>query len=179
MPDFLSALFQESDRIEARDEENEIDTVHYRASRDSILRRLNLMGCTEALSERRFKEWRDETIRKQKAYLREYENDEDYGADENLKALLALMQKRLRRLVIPRGKKTIRQPMRSNQSRNQNRIQNPNQSPSQNPNQSLIQKPVQKLIQIASQTKKKKTSPKTSPSQTLTKLRRVPSRIPF
>lgn len=99
VPDLLSALFQESDRIEARDEKNECDIVQYRASRDSVLRRLNLMGCTEALSERRFKEWRDETIREQEAYLKEFEPDEDYGADETLKALRTLRWDEWRRRV--------------------------------------------------------------------------------
>ena len=55
VPDVLSALFQETDRVQ--------HGVRYCASRCSVLKRLDLMGCTSALAERRFNEWRDESLR--------------------------------------------------------------------------------------------------------------------
>ena len=97
VPDILSALFQESDRVEFRDEENEDNIVYYRASRDSVLRRLDLMGCTESLSERRFKEWRQETIRDYRDW--NDEDDNDSGTDETLEALQQLTWEEWRRRV--------------------------------------------------------------------------------
>lgn len=44
VPDYLSSLFQESDRVETHDEENDEAVIQYRASRESILKRLDLMG---------------------------------------------------------------------------------------------------------------------------------------
>ena len=81
VPDPFSALFQETDRHEVPDEENGIINVHYRASRQTILRRLDLMGCTEDFSEQRFEQWRQ--IRTQEA------SDSDFRQDE-IQALNAL-----------------------------------------------------------------------------------------
>src|SRR5262245_51938379 len=61
VPDFLSGLFQESDRIEDRDEQGDVNVV-YRATRESVLKRLSVMGCTESLAKRRFEDWRTEQI---------------------------------------------------------------------------------------------------------------------
>ena len=97
VPDFLSALFQESDRVQFRDEENEVDIVHYKAGRDSVLRRLDLMGCTESLGERRFQEWRKATIRYYRDWKEEFNDDSD--TDETLKALQELGWKEWRRRV--------------------------------------------------------------------------------
>jgi len=99
VPDFLSALFQESDRIETHDKESESDIFQYRASRDSVLRRLNLMGCTEALTERRFREWRDETIRDEEDYLKEFGSKTDPSDVKTLDALRALSWSEWRRRV--------------------------------------------------------------------------------
>jgi len=90
VPDFLSALFQESDRVETPNAESGEPAIEYRAARQSILKRLNLMGCTAALAERRFREWREEMIRDQESYCEEYEADRKPDEDETLKALRAL-----------------------------------------------------------------------------------------
>ena len=96
-PDFLSALFQESDRVESRDEKNEVEIVQYKATRDSVLRRLDLMGCTGALSEQRFQEWRAAMVRDHRVWKEEY--GDESGTDETLKALQELSWKEWRRRV--------------------------------------------------------------------------------
>ncbi len=87
VPDFLSALFQESDRIEARDEKTEIDILLYRATRGAVLKRLDLMGCTEAFSKLRFHEWRDAEIRDEEAYQKEGKDNFDAKTFEALQSL--------------------------------------------------------------------------------------------
>jgi hypothetical protein len=79
VPDFLSGLFQESDRVETHDEENDEAVIQYRASRESILKRLDLMGCTATLAEARFRAWRDEEIRDR----REFNEDEEMGDEDD------------------------------------------------------------------------------------------------
>ena len=81
VPDFLSALFQEPDRVETPDVEGGEPVIEYRTARQSILKRLDLMGCTAAFTERRFQEWRENMIR-------ELDNTPD--EDETLEALRAL-----------------------------------------------------------------------------------------
>jgi len=63
VPDLLRALFQESDSNEFSEPENGIEIIEYRASRESILSRLNLMGCTDAQAQRRFDNWRKDVNR--------------------------------------------------------------------------------------------------------------------
>ncbi len=69
VPYYLSALLQESDRVEIRNSTGEIDEASYRASRETLLMRLDLLGCTAKLAEQRFLEWRKEEIRDHKSYL--------------------------------------------------------------------------------------------------------------
>ena len=90
VPDFLRAMFQESDRYEFSDPENGIETVEYRASRESILSRLNLMGCTDAQTQRRFDNWRKEAIQDQRDYMEGYLDDTDTHDRATLEALQAL-----------------------------------------------------------------------------------------
>jgi hypothetical protein len=90
VPDFLSALFQESDRVETPAPAGGERDIQYRASRHSVLKRLDLMGCTAALSELRYREWREEKVREQKSYLEECEPDKNPDEDEELRALRAL-----------------------------------------------------------------------------------------
>jgi len=97
VPDFLSALFQEPDRVETPDVEGGEPIIEYRAARQSILKRLDLMGCTAALAERRFREWREEMIHDQESYLEESEPDNTPVEDETLKALRALSWEEWRR----------------------------------------------------------------------------------
>ena len=99
VPDFLSALFQEPDRVETPDVEGGEPVIEYRAARQSILKRLDLMGCTAALAERRFREWREEMIRDQESYLEESEPDNTPVEDETLKALRALSWEEWRRRI--------------------------------------------------------------------------------
>ena len=96
VPDILRALFQESDRVETPGAEGGPAIVEYQATRQSILKRLDLMGCTAALAKRRFREWREETIRTKESWLEDTKLPED---DETLKALSALSFKEWRRRV--------------------------------------------------------------------------------
>lgn len=86
VPDELSALFQESDRTETPDPNGGEPDIEYRARRESVLKRLDLMGCTEALVRRRFEGWKDEQIDREKEYLSEWKAEHP-GADKTLKAL--------------------------------------------------------------------------------------------
>lgn len=87
VPDLLSALFQESDRFETPDPDGGDPTIEYRARRQSILKRLDVMGCTAALAQRRFEEWREDQIRDQESYLADEESDKEPEQNEELKAL--------------------------------------------------------------------------------------------
>ncbi|MEW8072869.1 MAG: HEPN/Toprim-associated domain-containing protein, partial [Candidatus Thiodiazotropha sp.] len=99
VPDFLSALFQESDRVETRSADDGEPNIEYRANRETILKRLDLMGCTKALSERRFQEWREEMIRDEESYLEEMEPDEAQHENETLRALKELAWEEWRQRV--------------------------------------------------------------------------------
>ena len=99
VPDFLSALFQESDRIETPNAEGGESVIEYRATRKSILKRLDLMGCTAALAERCFREWYEEMVRSQESYLEEWKHDNTLDEDEILKVLQALSWEEWRRRV--------------------------------------------------------------------------------
>ena len=90
VPDEFSALFQESDRIETPDPDGGEPDIEYRATRKSILKRLDVMGCTAALAKRRFEEWRTEQIHDQESYLSEVEPDRDPKQVEELIALSKL-----------------------------------------------------------------------------------------
>src|SRR3984957_3271628 len=58
VPDELCALFQESDRIITQsDDEDESDDIKYLASREVIVDRLNLLGCTAVAVNERFESW--------------------------------------------------------------------------------------------------------------------------
>ena len=83
VPEYLSGLFQEADRVEAWDKKYEVDDIYYRVTRDSLLMRLDLLGCTEALSRERFQIWRAETIRQEEDYQKE-------TGDNNTNTLKAL-----------------------------------------------------------------------------------------
>lgn len=85
VPDVFSSLYQESDRIETPGPDGDEPTIKYRASRQSILKRLDLMGCTAALVQRRFEEWMKERILGQEQYLQTIGPDGD--PDEELIAL--------------------------------------------------------------------------------------------
>ena len=94
VPDRLSALFQESDRVASRDAEGEA-VIQYRAPRVSILKRLDLMGCTATLAERAFERWRAREIRDHEEFLEKF----DPGDGEVLHALRALTWDGWRRRV--------------------------------------------------------------------------------
>lgn len=89
VPDELSALFQESDRIETPDPDGGEPDVEYRARRESVLRRLNVMGCTEALARRRFEEWKAEQIGREEECLSDWKAEQP-DADKTIKALQEL-----------------------------------------------------------------------------------------
>ena len=99
VPKSFSALFQESDRIEILDSESEDHLIQYRASRCSVLKRLDLMGCTGTLAQRCFVSWREEEIRKQESYLEWADSGETEEEDGTLKALRALCWNEWRRRV--------------------------------------------------------------------------------
>ena len=61
VPDDVSALFQESDRRECTNSDDDA-TIQYWASRESVLKRLDIMGCTASLAEKTFSEWRDRQV---------------------------------------------------------------------------------------------------------------------
>ncbi len=82
VPEVFSALFQETDRHEFPDEENGLINVDYCASRQTILRRLDLMGCTEDFSKQRFEQWRQIEIQDA--------NDSSFCQEEESQALNAL-----------------------------------------------------------------------------------------
>lgn len=92
VPDEMSALFQESDRFETPDPDGDDPRVEYRAPRNSILKRLDVMGCTKELAHRRFEEWRAEQIEYEEEYLKGWKNDQPDG-DKTLKALKDLTWK--------------------------------------------------------------------------------------
>lgn len=89
VPDVLSALFQESDRIETPDPDGGEPDVEYRARRESVLNRLDVMGCTEALTRRRFEGWKAEQINREEEYLSEWKAEQP-DADKTIKALQEL-----------------------------------------------------------------------------------------
>lgn len=89
VPDVLSALFQESDRIETPDPDGGEPDVEYRARRESVLNRLDVMGCTEALARRRFEGWKAEQIDREEEYLSEWKAEQP-DADKTIKALQEL-----------------------------------------------------------------------------------------
>jgi hypothetical protein len=93
VPDFLSGLFQESDRVEGHDEENDEAVIQYHASRESILKRLDLMGCTANLAEARFRAWQDDAISDE----REFEERQEES--ETLKDLQVLTWEEWRRRI--------------------------------------------------------------------------------
>ena len=99
VPDFLRAIFQDSDRFDAHDDEYDRGIVQYRASRNSILTRLDLIGCTENLCRQRFQRWRDETILNEKETLEEFEECADDPDDTTLRALQELSWEEWQRRV--------------------------------------------------------------------------------
>lgn len=72
VPDDFVALFQESDRVVRKIPETEEDdsttNIFYQASREVILTRLALLGCTEGVVRDKFEEWKNN----QKKSLAEY-----------------------------------------------------------------------------------------------------------
>ena len=89
VPDALSALFQESDRVEATDAEGEAVVV-YRAPRHSVLKRLDVMGCTAALAECLFERWREGAIRFEKGFEERVGPEAAREVNRTLRALEAL-----------------------------------------------------------------------------------------
>ena len=98
VPDHLSALFQESDRVERTDAEGD-PVMQYRAARHSILKRLDLMGCTAAFAERRFGKWREKGIRDEEEYLESMQPDTAPEDDPTLQGLHVLSWTEWRRRV--------------------------------------------------------------------------------
>ena len=98
VPDTLSSLFQESDRVESIDTQGE-PAVDYRAKRRSVLKRLDMMGCTTALAESRFREWREEEIRWREEDLEPPGLGSGREEDVELRALRALSWDKWRRRV--------------------------------------------------------------------------------
>jgi hypothetical protein len=87
VPDDLVALFQESDRVVVEVHETEEDDarrdVLYQAPRESILRRLDLLGYTKTIVRERFTQWRNDQIESWTEHS-QYSEDSDR---ETLKAL--------------------------------------------------------------------------------------------
>lgn len=76
VPDTLSSLFQESDRIEGTSTEGHA-VIQYQATRKSILKRLDILGCTASLVENRFNEWREENISRKLEWIEGLEPERD------------------------------------------------------------------------------------------------------
>lgn len=89
VPDEMSALFQESDRIETPDPDGGDAEIEYRAPREAILKRMDVMGCTAGLARRCFEEWRAEQTEREKYYLDHWKGERPDG-DKTLKALQSL-----------------------------------------------------------------------------------------
>ena len=62
VPDDWSAIFQESDRIEIPEEKGRKKFIGYRASRKSILKRLDLMGCTAERAKIFYSRWHNRKL---------------------------------------------------------------------------------------------------------------------
>lgn len=90
VPDIFSALFQEADRRDVKNKDHS-DEVFYRAPRSVVLRRLELMGCTEDAARGRFQEWHASKIKELQEYVGE-EDDSSYSsfAVDELAVLQAL-----------------------------------------------------------------------------------------
>jgi hypothetical protein len=88
VPDDFVALFQESDRVVRKVPETEEDDsttdIFYQASRDVILTRLALLGCTEGVVRDKFEEWKKNQKKSLAEYV-EYSGDED--GDQKLKVI--------------------------------------------------------------------------------------------
>lgn len=86
VPDDLIALFQEVDRVVLKVEEDDdgdpINDTYYRASREVILNRLALLGCTDAVVRQKFEEWKKDERRFWEGYGAEIDKD-----NETLKAI--------------------------------------------------------------------------------------------
>lgn len=65
VPSIFSALFQESDRRGTKNSEDDTDIL-YQASRMSVLKRLDLMGCTKELFKKSFSTWLETKIQAEK-----------------------------------------------------------------------------------------------------------------
>lgn len=87
VPDNFIALFQETDRVVRKApetaEQDDMTDIFYQASRDTILTRLTLLGCTEDVVKEKFEEWK----RNQKKSLDEYIAYSGDEADETFKAI--------------------------------------------------------------------------------------------
>jgi hypothetical protein len=80
VPDDFVALFQESDRIVRKvpgsEEDDGKTDIFYQASRDVILTRLALLGCTEGVVKEKFEEWKRNERKSLEEYIA-YSGDED------------------------------------------------------------------------------------------------------
>jgi hypothetical protein len=87
VPDDFIAIFQESDRVVREIPETDEDESHteilYQASREVVLKGLDLLGCTTAVVREKFGEWK----RNQKKFWEEYFAEN--GDDDTLKAIEA------------------------------------------------------------------------------------------
>ncbi len=70
VPNFISALFQESDHTEITVGKTGYTHIGYRAERQTVLKRLDLMGCTETLARSRYYYWKNVMFRKYDDRLR-------------------------------------------------------------------------------------------------------------
>jgi hypothetical protein len=90
VPNQLVALFQESDRIVRDVCETEDDDARreilYQAPRESILRRLDVLGYTEMIAQERFAQWRSDQIESWTEY---YSGDREDPDKETLNAIEA------------------------------------------------------------------------------------------
>jgi hypothetical protein len=93
VPDDFCALFQETDRavftskVEDKDGGEEIlRTIAYRASREVVLSRLSLLGCTEAVASELFAEWLEAERKEYQGYV---SDGEDWAVERS--AALALL----------------------------------------------------------------------------------------
>ncbi|HEV2562405.1 MAG TPA: HEPN/Toprim-associated domain-containing protein [Rhizomicrobium sp.] len=73
VPDQFVSLFQEGDRHDVYEEKYESTAITYRASRDVILQRLDLLGVTSEAARASFEHW----LQSERSNLQEYSEDGD------------------------------------------------------------------------------------------------------
>ncbi len=73
VPEIVLTLFQETDRSVVENEEDGLKDIVYTASRDTVLRRLDIMGVTSARARASYESWRDAEIASHKELVDEGE----------------------------------------------------------------------------------------------------------